>query len=1482
MGLETDLSVSPYYDDANNALADNYHRILFKPSVSVQARELTQLQDILQNQVERFGDNIYATGTIIKGCNFNFDVNYYYTKINDIRPIDNAEVDVTQYPGLLAYESTSNLYAICVNSIDGYQSNDPNLKTLYFKYINSGINNVQQFPSGKQLQFYTNSNPTYANSTNYFSNGDVTIASVSNSVGAGYLMTVSSGVVYQKGHFIQVENNTSVIVDKYSNQPDQVTVGFNIAENIVTTYQDSNLYDQATGSTNYNAPGADRLQLIPTLVEYSTNATPNSNFFSLVEWENGNITKSFQQTEYSSLGNEFARRTYEEAGNFTINPFRIHMESSNSTYNSIVASAGLAYIEGHRIEQLNNIRTPVRKGLDTKVSANQTISVNYDNSILVQQMVGAFPTTTGAIVTLYDTAQNAVSGDTFSPTFSPNGNAIGTAKIISLVYYGGQSGTPTAQYKAYLADIRMNTGKTFASVKAIYSTNSGLADIVLTRNTTSNTNIAVLELPSKSSLVFDTGKVGSASLSNTNVLPNYTYRSNANSLINYTTGNSNIIGLTGSYKFPYTQGIIPASQATSDLIIVPTSFSSGANFANVSLTKTGNVTVYSTNTLVKNATGNTTSFNTEYNTGDYINVANTVRRVVTVINSSSMSVDSAFNSNASSTHNKCYPVNVPINLSGQSYASILDTNSQQLQLSLIAANGSPETLVANMNLSVSYNAIIPSDPDRALQANTSIAVRINVSNNSAGSTGPWCLGIPYVYNLRNVYKSSNVGTFTANSSTGNTYIITNTTGFANGVSVFGPGIVAGSTANVVNSTALQLSSAATATTTSQIFSYGYYSTNSVDDITFAFNVKDGQKDAFFDQSFLVHNSNYQNVGIGPNDLLTVVFDAFYPQNTGKGYISVDSYTTIINNGNIGYENIPSFTDTSGNYYNLRDCIDFRPFAQNTAAYQSAVSNSIINPTYTSNFAATENYLAAPNQQFNYSIKYYVGRIDKLMLNSYGSYSVVEGIAKETPSAPADKQDAMTLATISVPVYPSLATTNLNSNAAQSYLVNSTQLNQTRVYKMSDIATLDHRIQNLEYYTSLNLLESNASALSIQSSVTGANRFKNGIFVDNFSTTDSLDISNPEFRAGLSPSENALIPRTAQTPIGLTYASGTNVTQTGNIITLLNTNAGNTSLNVFMTQKFKSKSRECSDRHYDFDGCLELHSRYYGYPELNFCPIVPTPPPYTLGQLGVSIFIPSTYGGWYSPYTLYSGYTGLLTGAAFNSFIEFDYMTEMAAAGILNRNFGVSLMATLVGGMIAVTPTIRPYSMIHSGYFIAPETGTYTFTCGHKDGVVLQVGNQVIINSTSATTPVVTNSSTINLIAGQYYSFSHTMGVTCSLGGGLSETRLSRIWFSVNGNVYASPGLATTVAGTPIGANKQITSSMFGRDNKGVATGTPNTSVTWNTSVPTNLIGSSGGNPMPGLNIDSHILKVPTTSPRPEAPSITLPTHIISVLSDTKK
>jgi hypothetical protein len=119
------------------------------------------------------------------------------------------------------------------------------------------------------------------------------------------------------------------------------------------------------------------------------------------------------------------------------------------------------------------------------------------------------------------------------------------------------------------------------------------------------------------------------------------------------------------------------------------------------------------------------------------------------------------------------------------------------------------------------------------------------------------------------------------------------------------------------------------------------------------------------------------------------------------------------------------------------------------------------------------------------------------------------------------------------------------------------------YRMVDIKKLENRIKNLEYYTSLSLLEANAENLFISDS-SGFNRFKSGFFVDNFTNNlaqetsieinNSIDTTHKELRPKhytnsidliFGPVEN--IDPTAD--LAFTDVEGINVRKTGDLVTL---------------------------------------------------------------------------------------------------------------------------------------------------------------------------------------------------------------------------------------------------------------------------------------------------------------------------------------------
>ena len=70
MAQKTDLNVAPYYDDFDKT--DNFNRVLFRPGFAIQARELTQLQSNLQNQIESHGSHIFEEGAMVRPGQISF------------------------------------------------------------------------------------------------------------------------------------------------------------------------------------------------------------------------------------------------------------------------------------------------------------------------------------------------------------------------------------------------------------------------------------------------------------------------------------------------------------------------------------------------------------------------------------------------------------------------------------------------------------------------------------------------------------------------------------------------------------------------------------------------------------------------------------------------------------------------------------------------------------------------------------------------------------------------------------------------------------------------------------------------------------------------------------------------------------------------------------------------------------------------------------------------------------------------------------------------------------------------------------------------------------------------------------------------------------------------------------------------------------------------------------------------------------------
>ena len=79
MSQKTNLNISPYYDDFNDD--NSFYRVLFRPGRPVQARELTTLQSILQNQLQSFGSHVFKEGSMVLPGGVSYDDSYFSIRV---------------------------------------------------------------------------------------------------------------------------------------------------------------------------------------------------------------------------------------------------------------------------------------------------------------------------------------------------------------------------------------------------------------------------------------------------------------------------------------------------------------------------------------------------------------------------------------------------------------------------------------------------------------------------------------------------------------------------------------------------------------------------------------------------------------------------------------------------------------------------------------------------------------------------------------------------------------------------------------------------------------------------------------------------------------------------------------------------------------------------------------------------------------------------------------------------------------------------------------------------------------------------------------------------------------------------------------------------------------------------------------------------------------------------------------------------------
>jgi hypothetical protein len=346
------FNVAPYYDDY--AEDKKFLRILFRPGYSLQARELTQAQTILQKQVQRIGDYIFQNksrvipgATTFAGC--------ASIKLEPLEVDSGVNLDtfIRAVDGVTVVGETTGVRAVIILCEPSTSVGDPAL--LYINYLSEGFNGERIFAQNEILTFTVvpvktvndqnvevESNPTYTNPIS----GEVTTASVgsyrvriqnsSDYQEKATIAVLETGIFYVDGAFVKV-NAQKISLAKYSNEP-TCMVGLDIVETIVTPEEDSSLLDNATGAPNYTAPGAHRYK-VELVLNKKEIGFESENFILLLTLRRGILEFSAKGTNLSYLETLLARRTYDESGDYTVRPFEIevkeHRDSDQGSWTGI-------------------------------------------------------------------------------------------------------------------------------------------------------------------------------------------------------------------------------------------------------------------------------------------------------------------------------------------------------------------------------------------------------------------------------------------------------------------------------------------------------------------------------------------------------------------------------------------------------------------------------------------------------------------------------------------------------------------------------------------------------------------------------------------------------------------------------------------------------------------------------------------------------------------------------------------------------------------------------------------------------------------------------------------------------------------------------------------------------------------------------------------------------------------------------------------
>jgi len=456
------LFETKYKDDFNDS--DGYYRILFNSGRALQARELTQMQTIINKQVERFGNNIFKEGSAVKPGGLEIDTTYEFVKF------DGSSTSTTVAVGDILTGATSGIKAEVLQIVAAVNS-DP--VTIYVRYVDTtsvaGATTTPRFTPGESLG---------SGRVVQIANTDVNPA-----VGRGTRALIGDSIYFTQGFFVYTEAQAAII-SKYSDAPN-VEVGFKITQEVKGVDDNIQLYDNQGATINTTAPGADRY-CIKLILTAKSDLLSDDNFIHVNTVKNGAIfsaVKSQQDDMFNIPRDMIATRIHENSGDYIVKPYRITFEEDSSANHLLLkVSDGIVVVDGYRAARFLPTDIQVERAQNDHKIDGEFMPVDYGNfvDVLGDSAVGGPDITTFAQQTLKD-ARNF------------GGSSIGTARVRAVHENG-------ADLRYHLFDIKMNAGKSFRDARSIGTSGTSYF------NPNPITNNIVLEDPLNNTLVYDTLK----------------------------------------------------------------------------------------------------------------------------------------------------------------------------------------------------------------------------------------------------------------------------------------------------------------------------------------------------------------------------------------------------------------------------------------------------------------------------------------------------------------------------------------------------------------------------------------------------------------------------------------------------------------------------------------------------------------------------------------------------------------------------------------------------------------------------------------------------------------------------------------------------------------------------------------------------------------------------------------------------------------